>query len=278
MKSQNQLLLAVALAACSAGASFAQSSLEPEDALGAALAQARSEVAASPAKAITTCPDAQELETPFELTVSFSDGRKPLELSFRYGGCEQERRNDYLPAYTERSYYGADGYGLTITTNDGESRSDVLVSKGVDWVGQFGIIENEALLSGNPLSAGTVSVKDGAVERKGKAVLRDSARPLYPQLAACEAADWTHEAAGAPRRGVSAKPETGYGVPGPSLVLLTKTAAYYYHEDCDICAEVTKCELSTGRLSSTIHAHSVNCSDMKPYSQDIVFDACADDR
>ena len=269
MKSQSTILFAAAFAACSAGASSAQTAAGPETALSAAIEEARAAVAASPAKPISSCPDAVELETPFELTVAFADGRKPLELRFEYAGCEQEGRNDYLPPYTERSYKGADGYGLTIVTNDGEPRSDVLVSKGRDWVGQFGTIENEALLSGNPLAAGEVS--------KRKAVLRDSAKPLYPQLKTCEAADWTREAAGAPRRGVSAKPETGYGVPGPSLVLLTKTAAYYYHEDCEICAEVTKCELATGRLSSTIHAHSVNCGDMRPYAKDAVYDACADD-
>ena len=277
MKPQATLILAVAFAACTAGASSAQSAAGPETALSAALEEARAAVAASPAKPITSCPDAQELETPFELTVSFPDGRNPLKLSFKYAGCVQEGRNDYLKPYTERSYTGADGYGLTIVTNDGEPRSDVLVSKGRDWVGQFGTIENEALISGNPLAAGTVGVKEGAVERKGKAVLRDSAKPLYPQLMACEAADWSKATSGAPRRDASGKPGMGYNGSVPTLVLLTKTAAYYYHEDCDICAGVTKCDLATGLLSGTIAAHSVSCDDMKPFTQDAVYDACAVD-
>jgi hypothetical protein len=260
MKFPKTALLAAAVIALAAGSSRAQLARAPETIISDAIDQARAAVAAS-AKPITSCPDAKELETPFQLTVTFADGRKPLNLSFEYEGCEERGRNDYLPPYTERSYKGADSYGLTIVTNDDETDSEVLVSKGADWVGRFGKIENATLLSGNPLAAGTVE--------KGKAVLRDSAKPVYPQLKACESA------VGAPRD-AAGYPETGYGSNGPSLVLLTNSAAYYYHQDCDICAEVTKCELATGKLSSAIAAHSVDCGDLKPYSKDAVYDACAD--
>ncbi len=111
---------------------------------------------------------------------------------------------------------------------------------------------------------------------EGRAVLRDSAKPLYPQLKACESADWSGAALSAPRRDADGGLATGYSGPAPSLVLLTKTAAYYYREDCDICAEVTRCDLSTGRLSSVVAAHSVDCADMKPYRRDALFDACPD--
>jgi hypothetical protein len=271
MKSEKSLLLAVAFAALAAGSSAAQVAVEPEAALNAALSEARAAVAASPAKPITSCPDAKELETPFELTVTYADGRKPLALSFEYAGCEEVGRNDYLPPYTERSYKGADGYGLTIVTNDGEAGSDVLVSKGKDWVGRFGYQANAALVSGNPIAAG---------ELGGKAALRDSAKPLYPQLKTCETADWSKASgSGAPTRS-GGKPDMGFGRGGPSLVLLTKTAAFYYHEDCDICAEVTKCELATGKLTSTIAAHSVECADLSKVRSEpgAVYDACAEGR
>lgn len=277
MTSEKTLLLAAAFAAFSAAPSLAQTvAPEPAATLSAALDAARAAVAASPAKPIPSCADAKELETPFELTIDFADGRPALDLSFEYAGCEEVGRNDYLPPYTERSYKGADGYGLTIVTNEGESRSDVLASKGKDWIGQFGSIANETLLSGNPIAAGDVRVKEASAERKGKAVLRDAAKPLYPQLKKCEAADWSKAATAAPARD-GGKPASGWeGRGGPSLVLLTKTAAFYYHEDCDICAEITKCELSSGALSSVVVAHSADCSDLKKYRSEpgIVFDAC----
>ncbi len=248
----------------------------PETALSAAIDDARAAVAASPAKPIPSCADAKELETPFALTISFPNGGRPLELSFEYAGCGEEGRNDYLPPYTERSYKGADGYGLTIATNEGAAQSDVLVSKGKDWIGRFGTISNETLLSGDPIAAGDVSVNDPSAERKGKAVLRDAAKPPYPQLRACETADWSKTGTAAPTRDAG-RPALGWdGRGGASLVLLTKTAAFYYHEDCDICAEVTKCELGSGALSSVAVAHSVDCGDLKKYRSEpgIVFDAC----
>jgi hypothetical protein len=270
------ILLAAAFAALAAGSSAAQTRTEPESALSTALDQLRAAVAASPAKPIPSCADAKELETTFELTIAYADGRLPLQLGFDYAGCEEEGRNDYLPPYTTRSYKGPAGYGLTIVTNEGEKSSDVLVSKGNDWVGRFGTIANADLVSGDPLKAGDVSVKDAAGERAGKAVLRDAAKPLYPQLKACENADWSKASGvGAPARS-GGKPDMGFGRGGPSLVLLTKTAAYYYHEDCDICAEVTKCELGSGALSSAVVAHSVDCGDLKKYRSEpgVVYDAC----
>jgi hypothetical protein len=279
MKSNHSLSLAAAFSLLAAGSSAARAPAEPEAALRAALDDARAAVAASPAKPIPSCADAKELETRFEMTVSFAGGRQPLELSFEYAGCEEEGRNDYLPPYTTRSYKGQDGYELVFVTNEGASETDVLLSKGGrDWVGRFSMFANADLVSGRPLAVGGVTLKDSASEVKGKAVLRDSAKPLYPELKACEAADWSKASGtGAPQRS-NGKPETGYGRGGPSLVLLTKTAAYYYHEDCDICAEVTKCELATGKLSSQIAAHSISCEDMKPYSKDAVFDDCAGGR
>lgn len=219
----------------------------------------------------SSCPGARELETAFELTVTPAYGA-PAAYRFEYAGCSQAERNDYLPPYTERSYESKDGYSLVIVTNDGESASEVLLAKGKDWVGDERGVANAALASGDPVALAKDDLKDAAF-LAGKATLRDAARPLYPQLARCEAADWSKEAVGAPVR-EGGKPETGFSRGGPSLVLLTKTSAYYYHEDCDICAEITRCDLATGALSSVVRGHSAGCSDLKPFSTDAVFSAC----
>jgi hypothetical protein len=108
-----------------------------------------------------------------------------------------------------------------------------------------------------------------------KAVRAAAPAPVYPQLKACEAADWSRAAVLPPRRDAAGRPETGFLYGGTGLVLLTKTAAYYYHADCDICAELTKCELATGRLTSVKQAHAIDCSDLAPYAAGAVFDACA---
>jgi hypothetical protein len=243
--------------------------------LDTAVAQAKTAVAASRVQAAkaadaarppSSCADAKELETSFEMTIAFAGGRK-VEQKFAYAGCREEGRNDYLPPYTERSYKGQDGYALTIVTEDGRAESEVLLSKGADWVGRFGGIANAKLVSGDVLSTGAVELKD----TKGAADLRNAAVPLYPQLKACEAA-MTKEL-GAALRDSAGKPYTGYSR-NPALVLLTTMDAYYYHEDCDICAEVTKCSLQSAAVSSVITAHSVSCSDMAPYAKNVVFDAC----
>ncbi|UPT74573.1 MAG: hypothetical protein M0D55_02230 [Elusimicrobiota bacterium] len=52
--------------------------------------------------------------------------------------------------------------------------------------------------------------------------------------------------------------------PSMSLVLLTTTDAYFYHNDCDICAAVEKCSLKDGAISNFKSAHSVDCRDLAP--------------
>lgn len=276
MKSKNSLLLAAALVALSAGFSAAT----PQDlALDKAVEQAREALAASPAKAPKSCEDAQELETPLELTVTYPDGSLPLVLRFEYAGCEWTPRNDYLPPYTERSYRADDGYWLTIVTDDGRDASEVLLSKGKKWAGNFGGLSNAAIVSGDPVRVQLTDHEDYKM-KLGVASLRNAAKPLYPELKACESADWSlASGVGAPVR-EGGKPDMGFTRGGPSLVLLTKTAAYYYHEDCDICAELTKCELATGKLSSVIAAHMVGCSDMSAVRSEpgVVYDACAESR
>lgn len=67
----------------------------------------------------------------------------------------------------------------------------------------------------------------------------------------------------------------GFTRGGPSLVLLTTTDAYFYHEDCDICAEVTRCSLKDGALSTFKAAHSVDCGDLAPLlKKNVAYSAC----
>jgi hypothetical protein len=238
---------------------------------------AQAPVAAAAKSVPSSCEDAKELETPLEFTLKYADGRNPLELRFEYAGCDWAPRNDYLPPYTEREYKAKDGYGLTIVTDEGKSASEVLFSKDAKWVGNFGAYDNAAIVSGDPVVVNAADHEDSN-KILGKATVRNAAKPLYPQLQGCEAADWSKASAtGAPAR-TNGKPATGYDNyrGAPTLVLLTKTAAFYYHEDCDICAEVTRCDLTTHALTSAAVGHSVDCTDMKKYRSEpgVVYDSC----
>jgi len=242
---------------------------------------------ASEQKPAASCSDAKELEIAYAMTISFTGERKPQPMTFFYAGCREEPRNDYLPPYTERSYKGSDGYGLTIVTDESAESSEVLLSQGQDWAGDFGKIANAKLVSGETIAAGEVSLKEAAGAVKAQAKLRGMPLLSSPQLQACEAAlatppssgmhTVTRDAQGHPNMGYA--PAYGGGHSSTlvmSLVLLTDEAAYYYSEDCDICADVDKCDLKTHAVKNVVHAHTADCSDMKPYTKgNIVYDACA---
>lgn len=67
----------------------------------------------------------------------------------------------------------------------------------------------------------------------------------------------------------------GFTRGGPSLVLLTTTDAYFYHEDCDICAAVERCSLKDGAISNFKTAHSVDCGDLAPLlKKNVAYSAC----
>lgn len=84
--------------------------------------------------------------------------------------------------------------------------------------------------------------------------------PADPRLKACDAA--------VERMGGV------YG--GYELYLLTDTHAYYYHENCDICAELDRCDLQTQEVGMVFSAHSVSCEDMEPFRKGkVLFDYCA---
>lgn len=106
----------------------------------------------------------------------------------------------------------------------------------------------------------------------------------FPQRPVCEAAlrksmNWAapffNGADGKPFRGFSA---VGYGESrsvGVSLVLLTDSAAYYYYESCDICADVDRVDLKTYQVTSALAAHSIRCEDLVRFKTGtIAYDAC----
>jgi len=60
-----------------------------------------------------------------------------------------------------------------------------------------------------------------------------------------------------------------------SLVLLTTTDAFFYHEDCDICAAVERCSLKDGKVTTYKAAHSVDCGDLSSFlKKDVAFSSC----
>ncbi len=166
------LSLAAALAAFAAGPSIAQI-IAPEASLADAFKQACAEVAASPSKALLSCDGAKELESPVELQIMFGEVDGPrnapdafyrvtrtLSLRLDYAGCYRQDRDDLIPPYAERSYAHKgspnEGYGLTIVTNGGASRSEILIYKGTELIGRSSL-NNAELLSGLP-AALTVSL------------------------------------------------------------------------------------------------------------------------
>jgi len=216
---------------------------------------------ASAAKVPAACPDAKELETAFDVRLVDSLGRA-TDLRFEYADCSEEPRNDYLPPYTERSYKGPDSYALTIVTDEGKPGSDVLLSRANVWVGRFGYHENARLVSGERLAGGEVVVAKGRDQIKYQASLR-AASGTFARTRVCD--EGVRRLVGSAARDADGRVSTGFGRGGPGLVLLTAAKAYYYHEDCDICAELDECDLDTGATRAVITAHGVSCSDIAPY-------------
>ncbi len=217
--------------------------------LAAAGTAAAQSVPSSPVASKSCGDPGKELETSFELTVP-----KGARIKLVFAGCSEEGRNDYLSGYTERYYQGSDGYGLTLVTGHGDgaypaaneqTSSDMLVSKGKEWIGRGGTIDNAKIVSGDSLKFGDLSVR--------------AAKAEPPTIKECEAA----------------LPKPVYR--GSELWLLTKTKAYYYREDCDICAELDSCDLQSHVIKEEIVAHSVDCSDLAKYKKgaDVIYDSCA---
>jgi hypothetical protein len=180
-------------------------------------------------------PGAALEKAAFELSIP--GGKAPMRLI--YAGCREEGRNDLIAGFTERTYKGTDGYFLTLVTAHGDGAyngggdptvSEVFVSKGNDWVARMGYQKNAALASG--------------VRAADSGYTLSTAKAL-PSTAKCEAN--------------LQKP-----IYGPNeLWLLTPTKAFYYHEDCDICAQLDSCDLKTGAMKAEITAHMVSCQDAK---------------
>ena len=78
-----------------------------------------------------------------------------------------------------------------------------------------------------------------------------------------------------PLRGFDKAYYTEQGPMLVTLVLQTKNEAFYYYEDCDICAEIDKCDLNTGAVSRVVAAHSADCSDIAQFAAGAVYNSCA---
>lgn len=95
----------------------------------------------------------------------------------------------------------------------------------------------------------------------------------YAALPRCEAS--LKKAFGADVRDFKGVLSKGFSRAGMSLVLLTATDAFFYHEDCDICAAVERCSLKDGALTTFKTAHSVDCRDLAPFlKKDVAYSAC----
>lgn len=95
----------------------------------------------------------------------------------------------------------------------------------------------------------------------------------YAEVPRCEAA--IKKAFGADLRDFKGELNKGFSRGGYSVVLLTTTDLFVYHEDCDICAAVERCELKTGKMSTFKTAHSVDCDDLAPFLKNgVVYSAC----
>lgn len=82
------------------------------------------------------------------------------------------------------------------------------------------------------------------------------------------------DAKGTQLRGFDKAYYTEYGPLALSLVLQTAGEAYYYYEDCDICAEIDRCDLKTGEIRRVVAAHSADCSDLPKVPAGAVYNAC----
>lgn len=194
-------------------------------------------------------PGASLEKTVFELSIP--GAKAPMRMI--YAGCREEGRNDLIAGFTERTYKGTDGYYLTLVTQHGDgayngggdpSVSEVFVSKGNDWVARMGY-QNNAVLA-----TGAKAVDSGYKLSTAKAL---------PSTAKCDAN--------------LQKPIYG----GNNLWFLTPTRALYYHEDCDICAQLDSCDLKTGAMKAEITAHMVSCEDAKSVlkGEEILFQDCS---
>jgi hypothetical protein len=95
----------------------------------------------------------------------------------------------------------------------------------------------------------------------------------YASLPRCEAS--LKKAFGADVRDFRGVLSKGFSRSGMSLVLLTTTDAYFYHEDCDICAAVERCSLKDGSIANFKTAHAVGCDDLAPLlKKNVAFSSC----
>ncbi|MDP3541987.1 MAG: hypothetical protein Q8T11_05900 [Elusimicrobiota bacterium] len=95
----------------------------------------------------------------------------------------------------------------------------------------------------------------------------------YAALPLCEAS--LKKAFGVGVRDFKGALKKGFSRDGLSLVLLTTTDAFFYHEDCDICPAVERCSLKDGSVSTFKTSHGVGCLDLAPFlKKNVAYSAC----
>lgn len=95
----------------------------------------------------------------------------------------------------------------------------------------------------------------------------------YAALPRCEAS--IKKAFGASVRDFKGALKKGFSRDGFSVVLMTTTDAFFYHEDCDSCAAIERCSLKDGSLSVFKTAHGAGCRDLAPFlGKDVAYSAC----
>ncbi len=76
-------------------------------------------------------------------------------------------------------------------------------------------------------------------------------------------------------RGFESAYYTERGPMAVSLVMQTAGSAYFYYEDCDICAEIDRCDIKTGEIRRLVAAHSAGCGDLPKNPAGLVYNSCA---
>lgn len=136
-----------------------------------------------------------------------------------------------------------------------------------------------AVIYGINESAGKIAdaqakrAKAKAIDAKAPSCTPAQIDDAFAALPRCEA--MIQKVFGADVRDFRSVLKKGFTRDGFSLVLLTTTDAYFYHEDCDICAAVERCSLKDGSLSNFKTAHGVTCSDFGPLlKKNVAYSAC----
>lgn len=193
----------------------------------------------------SSCPDGREqYERRFQLYLRPAGNGPSQSVYFLYKSCYEHGERGQEGPGTVRTYEPKEGgWKLTLTLYEGNGYADVRLWRGEQYLGRLGAIRNEAAAANQFVRIDRVL--GGDAELRGVPI-----EPVdrFPQLALCEE-----------QFNRNYQPSRN-----AYLMMLTDEQAYYYYEDCDICAAVDWCDLKTGRFGTVRAAHSVSCSDIAP--------------